>query len=265
MRIPERTISPKTGWDYAKPVVEILLFIVILVCGKIIGGPYLDTDVLKPFIISLGGFAPLVFAALSAILVLIPVPMILSIAVGGWVFGPLWGACYSLVGITAGACVAFFVGRYLLANVSIKLNNGRLKRTFDRTHRVIEAHGLLAFIGLRLVFFANFVLNYAAGGTAVRFRDYSIGTFLGLAPKLLVFSYLCMDLDQLTWSWNTLLDMNLLLVPILPLSRLSGMVMLAQLARVSARESKVSQKKVLVSAEGQALNCLPASVRDLYS
>ena len=42
---------------------------------------------------------------------------------------------------------------------------------------------------LRIFWFPFIVLNYAAGATRIRFRDYFLGTLLGLLPPVFIFTY----------------------------------------------------------------------------
>lgn len=242
MRAWDSDSSSKTVCDYAKPVLEILL-VVLGLALKTLALPYINSDVLERFIAGFNILAPLAFGILSVLFVLIPLPMIIPIAAGSLAFGPLWGACYSLIGITAGSCVAFFVGRYFFGSTPFKPKASRVKRIFDKARGAIEQNGFLAMIGLRLVFFTNIVLNYAAGSTGIRFKEYLSGTFLGLVPKLLVFSYVFKALDHPTWSWSMLADPNLILLPALPLSRLGGILLLGFVAKGETKESKRRQRQ----------------------
>jgi uncharacterized membrane protein YdjX (TVP38/TMEM64 family) len=231
----------KTVWDYAKPVAEILPVLLIAAIGRIVSLHYLDIDAiatLRGIIAGFGVLAPLAFIALTALFVLIPLPNTIPVVVGALAFGSLSGACYSLLALTAGSCVAFFLGRYFLNKPAINLKDGRLKHTLEKMHGLLREHGFLTLLGLRLVFFANVVLNYWAGSTSVRFRAYLGASCLGIAPKVLVFSYLFNVLEQPNWSWNVLADANSIFLVTPPVIRLSGMVVLSLLSGVNAREAK---------------------------
>jgi uncharacterized membrane protein YdjX (TVP38/TMEM64 family) len=60
-----------------------------------------------------------------------------------------------------------------------KIDNSRLRRL----DALLERRGLVAVIGVRLVPMLPFAaLNYACGLTAVRPRDYLLGTAVGILP-----------------------------------------------------------------------------------
>ena len=62
---------------------------------------------------ALGPWAPLGFMAVYALAALLFLPGSILTLSGGALFGPFWGALYSLIGATVGATLAFLVARYL--------------------------------------------------------------------------------------------------------------------------------------------------------
>jgi uncharacterized membrane protein YdjX (TVP38/TMEM64 family) len=105
--------------------------------------------------------------------------------VGGVLFGPFWGVVYTIIGATAGACVAFLVARYLARDwVAAKLSSPRWRKL----DKEVEKNGwkVVAFTRLIPLFPFN-LLNYAFGLTGVRFSHYALATFLFMLPATIAF------------------------------------------------------------------------------
>lgn len=127
----------------------------------------------------LGGWAAPLFVAVYVVAALSPLPKpVFTLAAGG-LFGVVEGLPLVLLGATAGAVLAFFLGRVLGRDGVQHLAGVGLERLDDRLTR----HGLLAIVTLRLVPVVPYTaLNYGAGLTAVRLRDFILGTVLGILP-----------------------------------------------------------------------------------
>jgi uncharacterized membrane protein YdjX (TVP38/TMEM64 family) len=71
-----------------------------------------DPVALRAFVDGFGPWAPAVLVVLQAAqVVAAPVPgQVLGVA-GGYLFGPLWGAAYNLLGVTLGSALAFWLAR----------------------------------------------------------------------------------------------------------------------------------------------------------
>jgi len=135
-----------------------------------------------------GRFAPVVFILLQAAqVVLAPVPGQLLAFVGGYLFGPVSGAAYSLLGAALGSTVAFLIAR-------------RYGRPY--VERVIDAATLDAFDGvvardgvfaLFLVFLVpglpDDAICFMAGITRLPLRQLVVVSVLGRAPGYLLISY----------------------------------------------------------------------------
>ncbi len=140
-------------------------------------------DKIKSFIQGFGPLAPVIFVvvySLRAVILVLPVG-VMSLA-GGLAFGKWWGTLYILVGATAGAGLSFFMARYLGRHFIEKLGalkKGRLKTFDDST----EKHGLRVILFVRLIpLFQYDAVNFGAGLSRMRFRDFALGSFIGMAP-----------------------------------------------------------------------------------
>jgi uncharacterized membrane protein YdjX (TVP38/TMEM64 family) len=125
--------------------------------------------------------------------VLLAVPVAVLITVGALVFGPWPGMAYALFGMVSGAIVSYGIGLYTGAELIDRWSNqGRL----HALAMALKRRGLWAIIVIRAVPVAPFVvINMTAGAFRVRFRDYVLGTFLGLAPGTIMIS---LFMDRLT-------------------------------------------------------------------
>ncbi|HEX8232747.1 MAG TPA: TVP38/TMEM64 family protein [Caulobacteraceae bacterium] len=125
-------------------------------------------------LIAIGAFAALAFLG---------VPQVALIAAAVLTFGPTLGFAYSWIGTMVSACIGFALGRAF---------GPRLLRDFagpavQRFMALIGRNGLLASLVVRLVPAAPFVaINMAAGIAPMRFRDFLIGTAIGIVPKILL-------------------------------------------------------------------------------
>ncbi len=127
------------------------------------------------------------FIALYAVLTVALVPgSALTIAAGA-IYGPAVGTLVSVTGALGGATAAFALARRT-ARASLEQVQG--ERAAHIQQRLRE-HGLLSIIALRLVPLVPFnVLNYIAGASALRARDYVVGTAVGIVPGAIAFATL---------------------------------------------------------------------------
>jgi uncharacterized membrane protein YdjX (TVP38/TMEM64 family) len=137
------------------------------------------------------GGAPLPFILIYALASVLFLPGSLLTLAAGALFGPWWGAIYSLTGATLGAAIAFLLARYLAADwVADRL----AARAGGRLHLLVagvEAEGWRFVAMARLVPLLPFnLLNYALGLTAIRFLHYLLATFICMSPAALAYSWL---------------------------------------------------------------------------
>ena len=127
------------------------------------------------------------FAAIAAFVVagLVFVPLTLMIAATAALFGPLLAIPISLAGALGSGAVTFGIGRLLEQRVLRKIAGKRLAELARRLRR----RGLLAVLLVRLLPVAPYtVVNLVAGASRIRWRDFLLGTALGLAPGLILMS-----------------------------------------------------------------------------
>jgi uncharacterized membrane protein YdjX (TVP38/TMEM64 family) len=104
---------------------------------------------------------------------------------GAVIFGKFHGMLYNLAADTLGASISFYLGRYFLHGIA----RGFLETRMPWLDRKAVEDGFSVIFYLRIFWFPFIVLNYAAGATRIRFRDYLLGTVLGLLPPVFIFTY----------------------------------------------------------------------------
>jgi len=111
------------------------------------------------------------------------VPITAMILVTAIIFGPMAGALYALIGSLAGAAVTYTIGAMLGRDFVRKIAG----RKWQRLERKINETGIIAVTALRLLPVAPFtVVNVVCGAFKVPWRDYLLGSILGLTPGILI-------------------------------------------------------------------------------
>jgi phosphatidylserine/phosphatidylglycerophosphate/cardiolipin synthase-like enzyme/uncharacterized membrane protein YdjX (TVP38/TMEM64 family) len=124
-------------------------------------------------------FAPLIVIGGFVLAGLVVMPVTVLIAATGVVFGPWLGLLYSLLGATLSAVFVYGIGRKLGRDAVRRVAGRRIN---DLSRR-IASRGLLAMLFVRIVPIAPFsIINLVAGASHLAFRDFVIGTVMGLAP-----------------------------------------------------------------------------------
>lgn len=112
---------------------------------------------------------------------LVMAPITVLIAATGLLYGPISGLLVAAGGSFLGAVTGYALGAMLGRRPVRRLAGTRL----DRLNRQLARRGILSMTLVRLLPLAPFTLiNLAAGASHIRFRDFLIGTFLGMAPGI---------------------------------------------------------------------------------
>ena len=103
-----------------------------------------------------------------------------------------------------GSSLAFLIGRYLGRDFAASIIGDRLRRFDD----AIERNGFATVLYLRLVYFPFTPMNFGMGLTKVRFRDYVLGTGLGIMVGTFIFTFFVGTIKEV-WAggqWGELLS-----------------------------------------------------------
>ncbi|HEY9908249.1 MAG TPA: TVP38/TMEM64 family protein [Thermosynechococcaceae cyanobacterium] len=138
-----------------------------------------------------GDFAPLFFIVFSTIAIALGFPGNVLAVTGGAMFGLLLGTLLSVVGGTLGAIGAFWLARYSLHDWANRTFGHH--RLLKRLNHAITQRPLNLVLAVRFTPISPFSLvNFLFGLTPVRLKTYAIGTFLGIIPLTLTYTWLGM-------------------------------------------------------------------------
>jgi phospholipase D1/2 len=116
-----------------------------------------------------------------AFVALAPVPVMLLIAATGIAFGPVLGPLYAMAGCLVSGSCGFALGRWLGLGRVREIGGDRILRLTG----TLKRNGTLAVFLLRKVP-APFVLaNIVVGASTVRYRDFVVGTILGMGAMII--------------------------------------------------------------------------------
>lgn len=165
-----------------RPVLLLLLVAALAGATFTVGVPPIEE--IRSWVRAAGWAGPVVYAALYAGLSLTPTPAsVLSVGAGA-LFGLAVGLPVAMVGAILGATAGFALARWLGRSTMERVGRDRLARLDD----LLRRRGLLAMIGIRLAPILPFaIINMACGLTAVRGRDYVLGSAVGMTPGAAAF------------------------------------------------------------------------------
>ena len=127
-----------------------------------------------------------VAVAAFAVLAFVGVPQFMLIAAAVVAFGPVTGFAYSWVGTMVSSLVGFYLGRAAGAKTLERFSGEGVGRFV----RMIGRNGFFASLIVRLVPSAPFiVVNMAAGVTPMRVLDFTLGTAIGIVPKIVLTAF----------------------------------------------------------------------------
>jgi phospholipase D1/2 len=108
-------------------------------------------------------------------------PVVLLVSLTGVAFGPVLGPLYAMAGCLASASTAFAVGRWMGPKHVDGLGGERIARL---TH-ALGRNGTLAVFMIRKIPAPFVLVNVLLGASKVRYREFFIGTALGMMAMVI--------------------------------------------------------------------------------
>jgi uncharacterized membrane protein YdjX (TVP38/TMEM64 family) len=181
--------APASRRRWLRPLLVVVLFAGSWAVGEATGvTDHLTQDGIRALVAEAGVWGALVYVAVFTIGELVHVPGIVFVAAAAVAFGGVHGFLLALAAAVVSVSTSFFVVRAV---------GGRALTTVERPWVVkmlarLDARPIRTIAILRLVLWLAPPLNYALAMTSVSFRDYLIGSVLGLGPPVLAM-YLLFD------------------------------------------------------------------------
>lgn len=180
----------------------VALLIALLVAGGVYltGQNIFSADALTSLLARYPVAAPLIFLCIYAVAPSLFLPSIPITLAAGFFWGPVWGVVFSITGATIGACLPFFLSRYLFQDaVRAKIPAQRWNWLQDK----VNQHGWKAVAFTRLIpVFPFNLLNYLFGLTPIPFRHYLWSTFVFMLPACIAFVAFGSSLGELILRGN---------------------------------------------------------------
>jgi len=141
-------------------------------------------DLLELWLTDVGLFkAALIYIIIYAVRPLILFPATLLTVASGLIFGPWLGTLFTIIGENASANFGFTLVRWFGRETVAAHSTEWLNRWDEK----LKKNGLVAVMTMRLLMLPFDGVNFGCGLTAIRHRDYAIGTFIGILPSLIGF------------------------------------------------------------------------------
>ncbi len=138
-----------------------------------------DPNSLRSWVDGAGRWGPVLFVLFYAAMTATPFPASALTVASGLLFGLAVGVLVAIIGATVGAWIAYWMARSVGRRSVAQIEWSKV-RTLNQ---MLERRGLWSVLLVRLIpVFPFAVVNYAAGLSSVRQRDYLIGTAVGIIP-----------------------------------------------------------------------------------
>ena len=166
-------------------LLTVLVFLGLLLGAFELSGlrDHFSLDFLRDRIIENKLSGLLIFVLLFCLGNLIQIPGWLFLAAAVLALGQLWGGVATYIAASVSCSFTFLIIRWIGGDALRKLNNRIVTRLLGR----LDARPVSSILLLRMLFQTVPALNYSLAMSGVGFRDYLIGTLLGLPLPILLY------------------------------------------------------------------------------
>jgi phospholipase D1/2 len=139
--------------------------------------------------LSASPFGPLFIIAVYAVGGFIMFPIVILIPVTAFIYGPLLGPVYALLGCLVSALLCYMLGKNLGSEAVYRIAGSRTAYL----SRKLSQRGFLVIAVFRFLPIAPYtVVNILAGAFRMRLVDYTTGTLVGLLPGVIIIYGMCL-------------------------------------------------------------------------
>lgn len=137
------------------------------------------------------------FLLMESFALLLTAPTWLMSGLAGYAYGFIWGFVLAWPALIVSASVVFLIGR-LFARKWLATRSGET-HFWKAVNRAVEQDGFKVTLLMRLaVALPQNLLTYALAGTALKMRDFVLGSLFGFVPATIVHVYLGSNVESLT-------------------------------------------------------------------
>jgi uncharacterized membrane protein YdjX (TVP38/TMEM64 family) len=147
-----------------------------------------NPELLKSLILGFGILAPIAIILLQTFQTTISIiPSQITTIVAGFVFGPVLGLVYSLIGAFFGSMIIFVVGRKYGKELALKLFG---KKEMVHFHIFFKQKKKWALFLARIApIFPNDLVSFMAGLTTIKLRDFNWVSTFGFVLQMIILTY----------------------------------------------------------------------------
>lgn len=146
----------------------------------------LTLDNLRSFVQEAGWWGMLAFVVLFAVGNIVQVPGNVFVVAAALAYGQVYGIGIAWIGAIAAVAASFTLARTVGGQPLEGVKSPFMRKLLDR----LDQRPILVMIVLRIAFMVSPPLNYALALSGMRFRDYMIGSIIGLLPPIAVVALL---------------------------------------------------------------------------
>ena len=165
-------------------ILAIGLFCIIATVIGIVLLSGIDRSQLQLWLQQMGMWAPVLYILIYSIATICILPSTPLNLTGGAIFGAVWGTVWTSIAAILAAVLAFGFSR----TIGRSLVERKLAGKWESIDREMQQGGFFYMFAIRLLPLIPYgIVNFAAGLTSIKFRDYLLGTLLGTVPGILPF------------------------------------------------------------------------------
>ncbi len=168
-------------------IIVVIVLVVLLTPLRL----YLSIDSLEGFVESAREsiWAPLIYVAIYIVAIIFAIPGFALTIIAGPIFGLWLGTLLVVIASNIGTQITFFISRFAGRDFVSKMIKN--KSFLDKLSNKFEENDFLVMLYIRLIpLFPFNIINYLCGLTPVRYKSYTLATFIGMLPGSFIYVYL---------------------------------------------------------------------------
>lgn len=149
-------------------------------------------------------YGPLLFILFFALQPLIFFPSSLMGVAGGYLYGPMWGLLYAVIGANGAGMVSYLVGYFF--------GGGEINQFIERYTQQIRHNSFETLLMMHLIFLPYDLVNYFAGFLRVKWHLFVLATALGSLPGTITLVFFGASIEGNLMSGDVALDFSTLAI-----------------------------------------------------